>query len=289
MKMRYFLLSLIFVVNGASAQSAVGVLGTPPDGSTVSGVSAISGYHCTSKNIEVFIDGVSFGPAGAGTQILGTQGVCGRTDTGYSFLYNFSNLNNGQHTISVTADGVTFGTNTITTVKSGGEQWLTGVSKQTKVTDFPHPGQSATLGWVQSFQNFLVTGIGDTANDLSGLNGTYLQTVSISVSGNSCYQYNFLTGNQLFVLTAGAMASDPSSTLVYAVPVTSTDLCFYGLQTSSGNSGTGYSLTGTGTCAGTAVEVPVAATGVMKSPDGLRLLGTFTSTYPGCTQTALLF
>ncbi len=289
MRIGYLFFPLLLLANVASAQSTVGVLGTPPDGSTISGVSTISGYHCTSKNIEVFIDGVSYGPAGAGTQLLGTQQVCGHTDTGYSFLYNFSNLENGQHTISVTADGVPFGTNTITTVKSGGEQWLTGVSKQTKVMDFPHPGQAATLEWVQSFQNFLVTGIGDTANDLSGLNGTYVQPVTISVSGSSCYQYNFLTGNWQFILTAGALASDSSSTFVYAVPATATDFCFYALQTSSGSSGTGYNLTGTGVCAVSAVQVPVTATGVKKSADGQRLLGTFTSTYPGCTQTAVLY
>jgi hypothetical protein len=289
MKLRIVGLPLLLVVSGASAQSTVGVLGTPPDGSTVSGVSTISGYHCTSKNIEVFIDGVSYGKAGAGTQLLGTLGVCGRTDTGYSLLYNFSNLDNGQHTVSVTADGVPLATNTVTTVKSGGEQWLTGVNKQTKVQDFPHPGQAATLQWVQSFQNFLVTGIGSTANDLSSLNGTYLQNASISISGSSCYLYDFLTGNQSFIFTVGALAAEPSSTIGYAVATTGADMCVYGLTSNSGDSATGYNLTGSGTCFSSAVEVPVVATGIKKADDGMSLLGTITSSYPGCTQTAVLF
>jgi hypothetical protein len=289
MKLKAIVLPLLLIVSGASAQSTVGVLGTPPDGSTVSGVSTISGYHCTSKNIEVFIDGVSYGKAGAGTQLLGTLGVCGRTDTGYSLLYNFSNLDNGQHTVSVTADGVPLATNTVTTFKSGGEQWLTGVSKQTKVQDFPHPGQAATLEWVQSFQNFLVTGIGSTANDLSSLNGTYLQNVSISVSGGSCYLYDFLTGNQQFIFTVGAFAAEPNSVIGYAVPTVGNDMCVYGLTTNSGDSATGYNLDGSGVCFSSGVEAPVVATGIKKSDDGLRLLGTMTSNFPDCTQTAVLF
>jgi hypothetical protein len=278
----------LFMVAEASAQSTVGALGTPPNGSTVSGISAISGYHCTSHNIEVFIDGVSYGPAGAGTQILGTQGVCGRTDTGFSFLYNFSNLPNGVHTVSVTADGVPFGTNTVTTVNSGGEQFLTGVSKQIKIPDFPHPGQAATLDWAQSYQNFLVSGIGDTANDLSSLNGSYLQSASISVSGGSCYLYDFLTGTQQLFVTFGASADDPSAAFIYVVPYSGSDLCFYALASTSGNSGTGYSLDGIGVCAASGVQSTVVGTGVMKSADGLKLLGTMTSSFPGCTQTAVL-
>lgn len=289
MKIRYFFLPLVFFVNEVSAQNlSVGALGTPPNGSTVSGISAISGFHCSSKNIDVFIDGVFYSKAGAGTQI-GTQQVCGRTDTGFSYLYNFSNLPNGQHTVTVMADGVPFGTNTVTTVKSGGEQFLTGASKQIKIPDFPHAGQAATLEWVQSYQNFLTTGIGDTVNDLSSLSGTYAQNVSVSVSGPSCYVYAFDTGNYLLVLTVGTVAADPSHALIYAAPITATDFCSYGMATNSGNSGSGYSLDGTGVCVDSGVTVAVSATGVKKKADGLGLLGTMTANYPGCTQTVVLY
>jgi hypothetical protein len=289
MKLIKTLIPFLFMVSGVSAQSAIGVLGTPANGSTVSGVSTISGYHCTSKNIEVFIDGVSFGKAGSGTQLLGTQGVCGRTDTGYSLLYNFSNLADGQHTIAVTADGAPFGTNTVTTVKSGGVQWLTGASKEIKVPDFPLPGQAANLQWVQSYQNFLVTGIGDTAGDLSSLNGTYTQNASISVSGSSCYLYNFLTGNQELLVTAGAGVAEPSVIAIYVFPDTFTDMCLFALTTYSGNSATGYNLNGTVGCAASETMASVVATGIRKAEDGQGLLGTVTSYYPGCTHTSTLY
>lgn len=155
------LMAALFAILPPSA-GAVGVLGTPVDGSTVSGVSVISGYHCSSKNIEVFIDGVSIGPAGAGTRLLGTMGVCGHTDTGYGLLYNFNNLSNGEHMVSVSADGELFDSHAVTTVKSSGNVlWRTGVSKTITVADFPEPGQVSTLQWVQSYQNFLITRISD--------------------------------------------------------------------------------------------------------------------------------
>lgn len=289
MKAANYFLPLFLVVTGASAQSTVGVLGTPPNGSTVSGVSVISGYHCTSKNIDVFIDGVPFGKAGAGTQLLGTLGVCGRTDTGYSFLYNFSNLANGPHSITVTADGVPFATNTFTTVKSGGEQFLTGASKDIKVPDFPLPGQAANLQWVQSYQNFLVTGIGDTAGDLSSLNGSYAQSTSTTVSGSSCSLYNFATGNQEFVLLAASVPDIPSFTLVSVWPLTSNDACLYTLSAVSGNSATGYTLTGNVGCVGAGETASVNATGIKKADDGLSFVGTVTAYYPGCTQTVTLY
>jgi hypothetical protein len=141
------------------AAANVGVVGTPVAGSTVSGVGVISGYHCTSHNIRVYIDGADIGRAGAGTTLLGTQEVCGHTDTGYSLLYNFNNLSNGPHTVTVYADGILLGSNSFTSVQSGGTPWLSGMSRTVTVADFPQAGQDATLEWVQSYQNFLITGI----------------------------------------------------------------------------------------------------------------------------------
>jgi len=278
------------MVSGVSAQSTVGVLGTPSNGSTVSGVSVISGYHCTSKDIEVFIDGVSYGKAGAGTQILGTQSVCGRTDTGYSFLYNFSNLANGQHTVSVMANGIPFATNTITTVKSGGEQFLTGASKRLTIPDFPHAGQAANVEWVQSYQNFMITGIGNTANDMSNLNGSFGQHASISLSGSSCSAYGFLTGNIQTVVSAAASLANPNVIALYLVPDTYTDICLLVMNRISGDSGTGYGLNGSGQCDSTNWAIfQVSAKNVKKAADGKRLLGTVTSFFPGCTHTAVLY
>ncbi|HNG55607.1 MAG TPA: hypothetical protein PLR85_19665, partial [Nitrospira sp.] len=141
------------------APAGTGLLGTPVDFSTVSGVGVISGYHCSSKDIDVHIDGSWAGKAGAGTRLLGTQSVCGRTDTGYSILYNFNNLSNGLHVITVSADGIPLDSHTVWTVQSGGKPWLTGMTKTVTVPDFPTAGRTAVLEWIQSYQNFLITDI----------------------------------------------------------------------------------------------------------------------------------
>lgn len=263
---------------------ASGVLGTPVDGSTVSGVGVISGYHCTSKDIDIYIDGVWVSKAGAGTTLLGTQGVCGRTDTGFSFLYAFNNLSNGQHTISVATDGVVFDQNTVTTFRSGGVPWLAGASKTLKVPDFPNVGEMATLQWVQSYQNFLITNIESTAYDLSSLNGNYVQPIYVSYSGNSCGSYNFIGGamtTNLSVITA-APAGSKDSILAYGV--SSYDVCYFALNRTSGNSSSGYDLSGQAVCVSNSSAYPVAVSGFKLAPDQQKLQGTLTVYYPGCQQ-----
>ncbi len=160
------------------ASAGTGVLGTPVDATTVSGIGVISGYHCSSKDIDVYIDGNWAGKAGAGTRLLGTQSVCGRTDTGYSILYNFNNLSNGLHVVTVSAGGIPLDSHVVTTFQSGGQPWLAGVERSIEVPDFPQPGMTATLDWVQSYQNFLITYVDDgsspppSAGTLTGLDVT---------------------------------------------------------------------------------------------------------------------
>lgn len=179
---------------------AIGVLGTPNKGSTVSGVGVISGYHCSSKDITVYIDGNSIGKAGAGTTLLGTLGTCGQTETGYSLLYNFNNLAPGLHTISVTADGVTFDSGTFYTIQSGGVPWLAGVTAEATLDNFPTAGKKATLVWYQSYQNFLITNI----EDMPGVNPPPPSTGTITLipGVTASFTYNEYYGSCLVTMTA---------------------------------------------------------------------------------------
>lgn len=165
----YILLLLVGYAMPPSEAYATGVLGTPNKGQTVSGVGLISGYHCTSNNIDVYIDNVYFGKAGAGTQLLGTLDVCGKTNTGFGLLYNFNNLTPGVHGISVYADGVLFDSSTFTTFRSGGVPWLEGKSRRSYISDFPDIGKAAIVEWSQSDQNFKIV----KSIDTSTLNGNY--------------------------------------------------------------------------------------------------------------------
>lgn len=175
------------LLDAASAVAGVldlnGVIGTPANGSTVSGVGVISGYHCSGQAIEVQIDGVSVGRAGAGTTLLGTAAVCGRTNTGYSLLYNFGNLTEGKHTVSVFADGVLFGESVFNSVRSGGIPWLAGMEKSVTIDDFPTAGQSVTAAWSQSYQNFLVTAVSPGYTGHPPMPSRLEPTVSMGVLG----------------------------------------------------------------------------------------------------------
>ena len=147
------------LVAGIPLSFAEGLLEIPVVDSTESGIGVISGWHCTATRIDIVIDGLSVGKAGSGTSRNDTTGICGRSDSGYSLLYNYNILTPGSHTISAYADGEVFETRQFNTVRSGGEEFLRGVSKTAIISDFPSSGRIATLQWSQEKQSFVITGI----------------------------------------------------------------------------------------------------------------------------------
>lgn len=167
---------------GAHA-NAQGVLESPPTLGVESGIGVIRGWHCTSRNIEVFVDGAFFGNAGTGTPRADTAATCGRSDTGYSLLYNYALLKGGTHRVDVRADGVLFGSSTFTAGYAGAE-YMTGLKASHEVPDFPVPGSKARLAWNESKQNFVIT---DVRSEASGaIAGSYLardMTISVSTGG----------------------------------------------------------------------------------------------------------
>jgi len=267
--------SLLFCVLASGAQAA-GVLGTPVDGTTVSGVSVISGYHCTSTDIEVFIDGNSIGKAGAGTTMPSTVGVCGHAETGYSLLYNYNNLTPGPHTVAAYAGGELIASHAINTLRSGGTAWLAGASQTLTVPNFPQAGKTATVEWVQSVQNFMVTSIADSAPiDASGLAGSYNQSYMDKFSG-TC-SGTTLTADVFEVTAAGEDVS-------IAVTFGSTP-CTYNLTATAGDAVGGFDLTGYQSCNGGAAQ-SLSSTAVNLRIVGGKLSGGIVDDWGnGCTQT----
>jgi hypothetical protein len=263
-----------------AANTSVGVLGTPANGSTVSGVGVISGYHCTSKNIEVFVDGVSLGKAGAGTTLKGTQSVCGQTETGYSLLYAFNNLSNGSHVVSVTADGVQFDSHTVTTFQSGGRPWVSGKTAAYTLPDFPEAGMKATIQWVESYQNFLITDIqGQAPVDMSSLNGSHNQYGQQQAVGDGCSAYGYY-GTVAGYITTSVTTSGSSATVVTD---TAMARCTLNLAYQSGNVTAGFDLSGTISCTGGITGT--ASARALKRYFGMGWDGFITVSYPnygGC-------
>lgn len=141
------------------AAFAQGNLENPQPGSIESGVSLVSGWHCTAKEIVVSVDGVSLGKSGVGSIRNDTAGICGHANTGFSLLYNYNIPEPGPHVISVYADGVLMETRNFSTTRSGGVPFLSGTSKRIEAGDFPQVGSTAILDWSQAKQSFVVTEI----------------------------------------------------------------------------------------------------------------------------------
>ncbi|MFZ5484953.1 MAG: hypothetical protein ACOZB0_12050 [Pseudomonadota bacterium] len=262
-----------FPVAALSAES--GVLGTPVDGSLVSGVSVISGYHCTSNNIEVLIDGASIGKAGAGTTLPSTAAICGHDKTGYSLLYNWNNLAPGNHTVSVYADGTLLGSHHITTLRSGGTAWLSGANRSFDLPNFPSAGKTAKVEWVQSVQNFMVTQITEGSRlDASVMAGTYSQGYMDAFSG-TC-SGSTITSTTFTVTQSGAGIKINANFGSLA--------CTYQLVPTSGNSTDGFHMTGYQTCSNGGRSISSTASSLRRVSN--KLSGSIMDDWGnGCTET----
>lgn len=142
----------------AATAGAQGVLENPVAGSTESGISIVSGWHCTAKEITVFVDGAPLGRSGVGSLRGDTAGICGHANTGFSLLFNYNMLTPGVHTISAYADGALLESRQFISTQSGGVPYLDGVSKDVLVSDFPQPGVTTRLRWSQAKQSFVAVG-----------------------------------------------------------------------------------------------------------------------------------
>ncbi len=142
---------------GGTSGSPPHILGNPQPGSFQSGIGVISGWVCDAQLIEIEFnnDPADRWQASYGTRRTDTQGVCGDTNNGFGLLYNWNKLGDGTHTVRALADGVEFGSATIT-VTTLGHEFLTGVGKHARLEDFPDTGTDLIVAWQQSIQNFTI-------------------------------------------------------------------------------------------------------------------------------------
>ena len=130
-------------------------LENPRPASFQSGLGLISGWACHAHEIVIELAGIPV-PAAYGTPRGDTQSVCGDSNNGFSLLVNWNELGAGEHTIRALADGVEFARTTVR-VTTLGVAFLEDVQRTVIVPDFPHPGDTTTLRWEESRQNFLIT------------------------------------------------------------------------------------------------------------------------------------
>jgi hypothetical protein len=141
--------------------STASALENPQPGSSNSGVGLLSGWSCQGPTIGISLDGAAPVNVPYGSSRADTAGVCGQgnINTGFGLLVNFNLLGAGTHSAQLFVNGAARGPATTFTVTVPAGEFLTGVSRQVTVTDFPSPGRTTVLVWQQSQQNFAIQSV----------------------------------------------------------------------------------------------------------------------------------
>ena len=137
----------------------VGYLENPGPASFQSGIGVLSGWVCEAETVEIELGELGRQAAGYGTERLDTEAECGDVDNGFGLLFNWNRLGDGEHEVVAWVDDVELGRATVrvTTVGEGEEEeFLRGVAGGCEVPDFPMEGETVTLVWQQSQQNFVL-------------------------------------------------------------------------------------------------------------------------------------
>ena len=157
--------NFVIVATGVHSSSAQTLAATPElaylesplPGSFESGIGLIRGWVCDAGTIELQIDNGPRRKASYGGTRKDTVAICGNDDNGFGDIFNWNALGSGSHQVRAFADGVEFGNATFT-VTTLGVDYLTGVSGEYTLPNFPQAGRSVTVRWAEPHQNFVIVG-----------------------------------------------------------------------------------------------------------------------------------
>ena len=147
---------------GPAPAASASALENPQPGSFQSGVGLVSGWSCQGPAIGVAIDGQPQIGMPYGSSRGDTSSVCGagNTNTGFGLLVNFNLMGNGPHTAQLVVNCQPQGAPVQFIVTAPAGEFLTGLTRQVTVTDFPSPGRTTVLVWQESQQNFAIQSVG---------------------------------------------------------------------------------------------------------------------------------
>lgn len=141
----------------------------PPNNSTRSGVGLIRGWVCQANRIEVQITNAEGERVVTQTAAYGSSRPdvvqaqrCQHSspNVGFGITYNFNRLDDGTYTIRALADGQVLGqAHTFDVVRISDQEFPTTFTGECVVPNFPATGQTVTLEWETSTQNFQITDI----------------------------------------------------------------------------------------------------------------------------------
>ena len=141
-----------------AGRAGVGYLENPGPNSFQSGIGVLSGWVCEAEGVTLAMGDLPVQEAGYGTERRDTLEVCGDTDNGFGLLFNWNRLGDGEHEVVAYADEEELG-RAMVRVTTLGEEFVRGVEGECVVEDFPMMGQTVTVAWQQTSQNFVVTDV----------------------------------------------------------------------------------------------------------------------------------
>jgi hypothetical protein len=201
----------------------------------------------------VSFDGGTQYPVSYGTIREDTAAVCGDTNNGFGFLWNWGRLSDGSHTVRLFDNGTQFSEVNVN-VTNYGTEFLSGHTNSTLAPNFPADGQTATLEWQQSLQSFVITSIDETSPPADGEftgTGTFELSSCTTPSNNGTAPFSLVsvssnTGDDYgFVAIIQFPFQDLAvQTTAYSVFIRSTNSFFGGILGSAGNSAGAASVNG---------------------------------------------
>ena len=130
-------------------------LENPVSGAIKSGVGVVSGWVCEADKLEVSFDGGARLFVPYGSERPDTAGVCGDTDNGFGLLWNYNELGDGPHTVTLYIDGMV-ATQVNFSVVTLGTNFLRGVTGHGTIT--LSDGKQVDVQWEETTQGFTITG-----------------------------------------------------------------------------------------------------------------------------------
>lgn len=128
---------------------------TPTQGSIQSGIGLIRGWACDARAISVQFDNLPPIELPYGATRLDTLAVCGDANNGYGAVFAWGSLGEGPHRMQTVIDGAVVSTIDFE-VKGLGEPFVTGLSGEYELEQFPRDGESVVVRWSEPDQNFIV-------------------------------------------------------------------------------------------------------------------------------------
>ncbi len=153
-------------IRGLHGTRLTGYLENPGPGSFHSGIGVISGWVCEAEEVEIeittargaelrLVPEVLRFDAAYGTERTDTAEECGDTDNGFSLLFNWNRLGDGEHMVELLVDGEAVAQSTIRVTTLDGE-FVRGIFGGGCLAGFPTPEETVRVLWQESQQNFVM-------------------------------------------------------------------------------------------------------------------------------------